>query len=201
MIRRNLLLSAALLPAIVALFLLGSQSCRQEKAPQVLIKTSLGEIIAEIYTGQAPVTATNFLDLVDLNLYDGAAFYRVTRVDNQPNQEVKIDVIQGGLRDGEPVELTPIAHETTQVTGLHHLNGTLSMARSKPGTATSEFFICIGDQPELDFGGRRNPDGVGFAAFGQVISGMDVVKAIQKQQDQKQYLIEPVKIISIRRHP
>jgi peptidyl-prolyl cis-trans isomerase A (cyclophilin A) len=87
------------------------------------------------------------------------------------------------------------------MTGLHHLNGTLSMARSEPGTATSEFFICIGDQPELDFEGRRNPDGAGFAAFGRVVKGMNVVRAIQQQQDRKQYLIEPVKISSIRRHP
>jgi peptidyl-prolyl cis-trans isomerase A (cyclophilin A) len=202
MIRRNLLVSVVLLPAIAGILLLGSPGCGQKKAPRVLIETSLGEIVAEIYTEQAPITATNFLNLVDLHLYDdGATFYRVTRVDNQPNQDVKIDVVQGGLRDGEPVALTPIVHETTQVTGLHHLNGTLSMARSEPGTATSEFFICIGDQPELDFGGRRNPDGVGFAAFGHVISGMDVVQAIQKQQDKGQYLIEPVKIISIRRYP
>jgi peptidyl-prolyl cis-trans isomerase A (cyclophilin A) len=202
MIRRNLLLSAVLLPALAAMLLSGSPACRQEKAPRVLIETSLGGIVAEVYTGQAPVTANNFLDLVDLHLYDKeAAFYRVTRMDNQPDQDVKIDVIQCGLQDGEPAALTPIAHETTRVTGLRHLNGTLSMARSEPGTATSEFFICIGDQPELDFGGRRNPDGAGFAAYGHVIKGMDVVQAIQKQQDRGQYLIEPVKIISIRRHP
>jgi peptidyl-prolyl cis-trans isomerase A (cyclophilin A) len=186
-----------LLPAVVALFLWGCQ----QKTVQVLIETSLGEIVAVVYPEQAPVTANNFLRLVDLQMYDGATFYRVTRDDNQPNQTVKIDVIQGGLRDDEPASLTPIIHETTQMTGLRHLNGTLSMARSEPGTATSEFFICIGNQPELDFGGRRNPDGVGFAAFGSVVKGMDVVQAIQKQQDTAQYLIEPVKIISIRRQP
>jgi peptidyl-prolyl cis-trans isomerase A (cyclophilin A) len=167
----------------------------------VLIETSLGDIVAVVYPEQAPITAKNFLSLVDLQLYNGANFYRVTRDDNQPNQTVKIDVIQGGLREGEPVTLTPIAHETTQTTGLHHLNGTLSMARSEPGTASSEFFICIGNQPELDFGGRRNPDGAGFAAFGKVVKGMDVVCTIQKRQDKGQYLIEPVKIISIRRQP
>ncbi|MDR0844543.1 MAG: peptidylprolyl isomerase, partial [Tannerella sp.] len=191
MIRPKSLLSEVVLPALVTILLLGNQGCRQKEAYRVLIETPLGEIVAAVYTEQAPISANNFLDLVDLQLYDGATFYRVTRDDNQPDQAVKIDVIQGGLRDGEPVTLPPIVHETTQVTGLRHLNGTLSMARSEPGTATSEFFICIGDLPELDFGGRRNPDGVGFAAFGRVVSGMEIVQAIQKLQDRGQYLIEP----------
>lgn len=171
----------------------------QTKHPQVVIETSLGDIIAEIYLDKAPITATNFLKLVDEGKYnEGAVFYRVTHNDNQPNNEFKIDVIQGGLRDaGETTE--PIPHETTQDTGLKHLNGSLSMARSHPGTASSEFFICIGEQPELNFGGRRNPDGVGFAVFGCVIKGMDIVQKIQQQPDKDQYLTSPIRIYSIRR--
>ena len=174
-------------------------SCKPS-TPKVVIQTSLGDITAEIYIEQAPVTAGNFLSLTDAGIYDtGASFYRVVRNDNQPNNDVKIDVIQGGLRDARERSLTPIRHETTQETGLKHVDGALSMARNIPGTAAAEFFICIGDQPELDFGGRRNPDGVGFAVFGRVISGMEVVRKIQQQEDNNQSLVEPVQIISIQR--
>ena len=172
----------------------------QQSYPKVVIQTDLGAVTAEIYVEQAPVTAGNFLSLVEAGVYDtGASFYRVVRDDNQPNSDVKIEVIQGGLRDSRDKSLTPIRHETTQETGLKHVDGALSMARSAPGTANSEFFICIGDQPELDFGGRRNPDGVGFAVFGRIIDGMDVVLKIQQQEDRNQSLIDPVQIFSIRR--
>ena len=111
---------------------------------------------------------------------------------------MKIEVIQGGLyEDDEIVKHPPIRHETTKETGLKHLDGTLSMARMEPGTASTEFFICIGDQPELDFGGRRNPDGQGFAAFGKVVEGMDVVRKIQQLPDKNQYLSKPLKIFSV----
>ena len=86
------------------------------------------------------------------------------------------------------MELQPIKHETTNITGLLHKNGTISMARLDPGTASSEFFICINEQPELDYGGKRNPDGQGFAAFGQVIEGMHIVKNIQKLNSKNQIL-------------
>ena len=82
--------------------------------------------------------------------------------------------------------LPPIPHETTQQTGLRHADGTLSMARNEPGTASSEFFICVGDQPELDFGGKRNPDGAGFAAFGKVLAGLDVVRKIHQSPAREQ---------------
>lgn len=171
------------------------------RLPAVVITTSAGEITATIDTVRAPISGANFMKLVDAGAYDtGATFYRVVRPDNQPDNDVKIDVIQGGLRNDSSVgNLTPIAHETTEATGLKHLDGTLSMARSEPGSASSEFFICIGDQPELDFNGRRNPDGQGFAAFGRVTEGMDVVRRIQQLQDSMQILTEPVEIVSIRR--
>ena len=124
-------------------------------------------------------------------------FYRVVRQDNQPDKKVKIEVVQGGLGgESSEKELPPIAHETTNRTGVLHKDGTLSMARAEPGTASSEFFICVGDQPELDFGGKRNPDGQGFAAFGKVVKGMDVVRRIQSLPDEKQILKEPVRITS-----
>ena len=166
------------------------------EAPRVRLETDLGPILLEIYPDRAPVSAANFLRYVDDGRLDGASFYRVVTPDNQPDNPVKIEVIQGGLgfADDHPRRLPPIPHETTAGTGLAHRDGTVSMARLEPGTASSEFFICIGDQPELDFGGRRNPDGQGFAAFGRVIEGMAVVRRIQRLPAEGQMLTEPVAI-------
>jgi peptidyl-prolyl cis-trans isomerase A (cyclophilin A) len=119
---------------------------------------------------------------------------------NQPDNDVKIEVIQGGLGWIESdLRVGPIEHETTRMTGLLHVDGALSMARSEPGSATSEFFICVGRQSELDFGGRRNPDGQGFAVFGFVVEGMDVVRAIHRRPEKDQLLEPPVAIEKIRR--
>ena len=121
---------------------------------------------------------------------------------NQPTSEVKIEVIQAGMASRhQSEEFPPIPLERTNATGLKHLAGTISMARDGPDTATSDFFICVSDQPELDFGGRRNPDGQGFAAFGRVLSGMQVVRRIQQSKAHDQDLVPPVRIMSIRRMP
>jgi peptidyl-prolyl cis-trans isomerase A (cyclophilin A) len=175
--------------------------------PKVLMTTNLGEIELEIFVMDAPVTAANFLRYVDEHRYIGATFYRTVRLDNQPQSTVKIEVIQGGLgMDSHPSKLPMIPHETTAQTGLQHLDGTVSMSRFEPGSVSSEIFICINDQPSLDFGGERNPDGQGFAAFGRVTRGMDVVRAIQALPSggdqppvQGQWLLEPVQITSISR--
>jgi peptidyl-prolyl cis-trans isomerase A (cyclophilin A) len=148
-------------------------------AQQVRIDTEAGAITILLYPEKAPGTVANFLRYVDDKQYDGAKFYRVVRLDNQATSPVKIEVIQGGLQTDSTRMFPPIPQETTAKTGLKHLDGTLSMARGTPDSGASEFFICINAQPELDFGGKRNPDGQGFAAFGQVISGMDVVRKIQ----------------------
>ena len=166
--------------------------------PQILIQTEFGDIKVEIYEKKAPITAPNFLGYIDKNLFEGASFYRTVTMDNQPNNDIKIEVIQGGLRFADSEKRLPaIEHETTDMTGILHKDGVISMARSEPGTASSEFFICIGDQPELDFGGKRNPDGQGFAAFGKVIEGMDVVRKIHKQPAARQMLNPRIKIINI----
>ena len=168
--------------------------------PRVLIKTELGDIKVEIYVNEAPITAKNFLRYVEKKLFDGGSFYRVVTMDNQPDNDVKIEVIQGGLGFGESDKrFPPIAHETTEKTGIKHKDGVISMARNEPGSASSEIFICIHDQPELDFGGKRNPDGQGFAAFGKVIKGMDVVREIQRQPAEGQMLDPEIKIYSITR--
>jgi peptidyl-prolyl cis-trans isomerase A (cyclophilin A) len=118
-----------------------------------------------------------------------AGFYRVVHPDNQPHNKIRIEVVQGGVDRETGDTSTPfIPHETTAMTGLTHRNGSLSLARMEPGTANTEFSICLGPQPELDFGGRRNPDGQGFAVFGQVRRGMNIARRIQKLPETGQYL-------------
>lgn len=173
---------------------------RNDGATVILLETELGDIIVVIDIANAPKTARNFLRYVDEDRFQEAFFYRVVRLDNQPGKDVKIEVVQGGIGFVESdVRLQPIEHETTEKTGLLHKDGAISMARLEPGTASSEFFICVGDQPELDFGGKRNPDGQGFAAFGRVIQGMDVVRVIHGRSADGQMLISPVRINSAKR--
>lgn len=176
-------------------------SCQTETTnPKIQIQTQQGNITLELYQKQAPITVANFLKYIDKERLKEAAFYRVVTPNNQPNSDIKIEVIQGGLfEDIHPDMLEPIAHETTKQTGILHKDGVISMARYGPGTATSEFFICVGDQPSLDFGGRRNGDGVGFAAYGKVIEGMDVVRKIQALPAKEQYLEPRLKILSVKR--
>ena len=176
-------------------------SCIHETAIPISMETELGSIQMVLYPDRAPITVSNFLMYVDENRYKDFHFYRVVHMENQPDNDVKIEVIQGGLGfDKHPMELPTILHETTDKTGIRHLNGTLSMARLEPGTASSEIFICINDQPELDYSGKRNPDDQGFAAFGKVISGMDVIRKIQLLPETKQMLDKVVKVNSIQRN-
>lgn len=177
--------------------LAGQLSCDRPDT-MVLIRTDLGDMTVEIYREQAPVTAGNFLTHVEKGSYTSSVFYRVVRMDNQPHNQVKIEVIQGGLFRDEVLDtITPIRHESTRETGILHTDGVISMARMEPGSASTEFFICIGDQPSLDYGGQRNPDGQGFAAFGKVVRGMDVARAIQALPDEGQYLKEQLQIREI----
>ena len=191
------------LPTLVLLLLAvaaASSAGQPPPRPRVVIETNAGTIEVEIDAAAAPRTAGNFLRYVDDRFYDGTSFYRVVTPGNQPDNLVKIEVIQGGA-DGTRASREPIAIEPTSLTGLKHLDGTISMARNGPNTATSEFFICVGDQPELDHGGRRNPDGQGFAAFGRVVAGMDVVRKIQRSPVNAQRLTPPVAIATVRRQP
>ena len=166
----------------------------------VIIQTELGNIEAEIDTLRAPVTSRNFLKYVDAGHYDGGRFHRTVRMDNQPANKVKIEVVQAGVDPNkEKSGFAPIKLERTNQTGLHHEDGTLSMARDGPDTATSDFFICIGPQPSLDYEGRRNPDGQGFAAFGRVVKGMDIVRKVQASNAEEQKLTPPIRILKIKR--
>ncbi|MBI4550898.1 MAG: peptidylprolyl isomerase [Candidatus Latescibacteria bacterium] len=166
----------------------------------ITITTEFGEVEAVLDSAHAPVTVTNFLRYVDGGLYVGGVFHRAVTIkpDNQPNQTVKIEVIQAGINPALVDKGFPaVPLERTNKTGLSHKNGTISMARREPDTATSDFFICIGDQPSLDFGGKRNPDGQGFAAFGTVVKGMDIVKRIQAAPVDGQKLTSPVRIVKV----
>jgi len=170
------------------------------QAKTAVIETSKGTITAELFEKEAPNTVANFLKYVDAGLYDGGRFHRTVRPDNQREKPVKIAVIQGAANAARRTEFLPaIPLERTSKTGLAHRDGTISMARDGPDTATDEFFICVGDQPELDFGGKRNPDGQGFAAFGRVVRGMDVVRRIQESPAKGETLQPPVTIQRVRR--
>ena len=183
----------------------------------IAIETPLGRITVRLDEEHAPGTVANYLRYVDGGLYDGGRFHRTVRLDNQsnanlrteaadqgiaessggdlPNDSIAIEVIQGGINLARKDELGGgIPLERTSQTGLKHRDGTISMARRTADSAVSDFFICINDQPDLDFGGQRNVDGQGFAAFGQVVNGMDVVRAIQSAPSEGQSIEPPVPI-------
>jgi peptidyl-prolyl cis-trans isomerase A (cyclophilin A) len=146
----------------------------QAALPRVALATAAGAIELEPSADKAPISAANFLAYVDQNRLDGASFYRALKLERDLSQ----GLIQGGLQ-GDPAKvLAPVAHEPTSKTGLRHVNGTISLARYAPGTATCDFFICIGDVPTLDADPTQSGDNEGFAAFGHVTEGMDVVKKI-----------------------
>jgi len=191
-------LAVAALAAAVAI----ARPAAQNPA-RVLVQTERGDIVLEIDTAHAPITAANFLKYVDAGHYNGGTFHRTVKMDNQPDSPVKIEVIQAGVDADRAKEgFAPIALERTSITGLRHVDGAISMARGAPDSATSGWFICINDQPSLDFGGARNPDGQGFAAFGRVVQGMDVVRAIQRAPNtDAQRLTPPIKILSVARVP
>ena len=170
--------------------------------PRVKIRTSLGDMVAELYPEKAPVTVANFLHYVDAGYFTNGQFFRTVTMDNQPNDKVKIEVIQAAADPNRMNSLfEPIVLERTRDTGVQHLDGTLSMARDTPDTAQDSFSICINEQPNLDFGGGRQPDGQGFAAFGRVIDGMEVARKIQAQPGQGQQLTPAVEILEIVRVP
>jgi len=199
----------ALFISIIGIFaLVGLAACSSdEKTTRVVMQTGLGAIEIDVYKSRAPLTAENFLYYVDNDLYDEQGFYRAVRPKTDPRGH-GMQIIQGGLLSMESVT-APIDHETTEMSGLSHIDGAVSMARDEPGTGSAAyFFISIGDNTSLDYGGSRNPDGQGYAVFGQVVKGMDVVRAIQLRETKGpsesevtsgQFLTEPVKIIQVKR--
>ncbi|MGZ6012468.1 MAG: peptidylprolyl isomerase [Caulobacteraceae bacterium] len=171
---------------------------------RVAIRTGKGTITVDLYAAKAPITVKNFLRYVDAKLLDRSSFYRVSHVPNAPDH----GLVEGGLRGDPKKVFKPIAHESTAKTGLTHKDGTVSMARRAPGTATADFFVVMGDQPGFDADPAGQGDKDGFAAFGQVVDGMDVVRAIFEQKVSAtagvgamkgEMLSPPVPILTVRR--
>lgn len=171
--------------------------------PKVVIRTPYGEMTVVLDVNNAPITAANFLAYVDGGLFAGQTIHRIVALHNQSDAvPAKIEVVQFGhlmVGDHYPTPLPYIAHEPTSKTGLRHHAGTLSMARMAPGTASSGFFLCLSEQSELDEGGKRQPDGQGFAAFGWLEDGMDVLRAIHAKAETSDVLTTPIPLLDVRR--
>lgn len=172
--------------------------------PRVVLETAEGRIVLELETAKAPVTAKNFLRYVDNKRFDGAVFFRASKTPGAP----QYGLLQGGLQGDVSKMYPPIAHEPTTQSGLKHLDGTISMGRFAPGTARADFFILLGEAAYLDADPKQPGDNQGFAAFGRVVEGMDVVKKIHAmplsptkgEGVMKGEILEtPVKIVSARR--
>jgi peptidyl-prolyl cis-trans isomerase A (cyclophilin A) len=190
---RTLLLSALVL-------LLSCHAAHNPDTPHVTIQTQAGDIEVELYPKMAPRTVAAFLSYVDSGWYKKCNFYRVLNEENQATGTDPSELIQGGIwrtNHAKAVSLPGVPHEPTQQTHLLHTDGVISLARQAPGTATTEFFICLGDQPGFDYGGKNNPDGQGYAAFGKVVKGMDVVRAIYAMPEEDQSFTPPVLIKNI----
>lgn len=178
-------------------------SCKQyaPNDPHIKIETTQGDIIVQLFPDKAPKTVAAFLSYVEAGYYKESNFYRVLKNENVP-AEYNTGLIQGGIFHSNPTvhdQLKGTEHESPRTTGLSHKSGTISMARSTPGSATSEFFICVGDQQQFDSSNRTGSDGLGYAAFGKVIDGMDVVAAIQNKKSKGESFIDKIRIRQIRR--
>jgi peptidyl-prolyl cis-trans isomerase A (cyclophilin A) len=182
-------------PAVVA---------TQPTVVDVLMHTALGDVTIALDEQRAPLTVKNFLRYVDLKRFDGITFYRVVRLD----EEGRYGLVQGGLHGDPKRVLKPVAHEAPAATGLSHLDGAISMAHLTPGTATAEFFFVVGDLTSLD--GNGTPENPGYAVFGRVTNGMDVIRAIMGEPRDPnagegmmkgQMLAMPVRILTMRRVP
>ena len=184
----------------VLFILVSCHAAHDPDKPRVIIQTQAGDIEVELYPLQAPRTVAAFLSYVDSGFYKGGNFYRVLNEENQATGSDPSELIQGGIwrtDHARAISLPGVPHETTQQTHILHTDGVISLARQAPGTATTEFFICVGDQPGFDYGGRNNPDGQGYAAFGKVVRGMDVVRAIYAMPEEDQSFTPPVPIKNI----
>ncbi len=167
--------------------------------PRVTLETALGSFTVLLRADRAPLTTANFLAYVDSGRYDDSSFFRIVNPHNQqPDDLVRISVIHGGTRPLAPDNLPMLALESTLQTGLSHGHGTLSMGRDEPDSAEGDFFICIGEQSHFDHGGARHPDGLGFAAFGEVADGMAVVEAIFAAAGAEEYLAPSAEVRILR---
>jgi peptidyl-prolyl cis-trans isomerase A (cyclophilin A) len=185
---------------LLEILILSSCSTGSSTEPHVLIETDYGNIEVALYPEKAPKTVAAFLQHVDSGIYTNASFYRVLKNENVP-EKYNTGLIQGGIFNtaNASLPLKGIEHESPKQTGLSHVSGTISMARLAPGTAASEFFICIGDQKQFDSSSRGNSDGLGYAAFGKVVDGLDVAARIQNQKSTGDRFVRDIKISRIKR--
>ena len=182
----------------------GANAPASQALVNVRLETTEGPIVVALEQGRAPITTANFLRYVDEKRFDGISFYRAVNV--APG----FGLIQGGLRGDARKLLPPIKHEPTTVTGLSHIDGAISMARNAPGTADANFFITVGAIPSMDADPKQPGDNLGFAVFGHVTEGMDIVRHILQEPTSPtegegvmkgQMLVQPVRILSARRIP
>lgn len=178
-------------------------SCNQpaSKNTHVLIVTALGDIEMELFPDKAPKTVAAFLSYIDSGFYKNSSFYRVVMLEGL-SAEGNVGLVQGGIwhtNDQQHPAIPGIDHESTKLTGLSHTSGTVSLARTTAGSASTEFFICIGDQSQFDYGNNNQGDTLGFAAFGNVSKGMTVIRKIQQQRRSDQSFDKKILIYEIKR--
>ena len=189
---------------IFIIIVLAISSCKQKNGdrtkPHIQIQTEKGDIEIELYPLQAPKTVAAFLSYIDSGYFFNSNFYRALTMENQPSNAPKTELIQGGIwktNNKLAVRIPGIPHENTGQTRIPHDEGVISLARAQPGTAGTEFFICLSKQPGLDLGGENVPDKQGYATFGKVVKGMWVVRKISQQNENDQYFSPPVAIYNI----
>lgn len=186
--------------ALFSCLVIASCKSPDTNLPKIVIETAFGDIELTLFANKAPKTTAAFLSYINAGWYNHAQFYRVLHFDNQPSNAPKSLLIQGGIwktNYQQAISVKGIPHESTQETGIKHKAGVISLARGAPGTAGTEFFICVDDEPGLDFGGENVPDQLGYSAFGKVTKGMDIVLKIHGQKERNQYFEPPITIFSI----
>lgn len=189
---------------VLMLFLcFGCQQKKKYSHPTIAIQTYYGDIVVELYPEKAPKTVAAFLSYVDSGFYKNTTFYRVLKKEDQSMNVTKADLIQGGLwqtKLKKQQTIPGIPLETTQQTGILHKEGVISLARNEdPNSGNTEFFICLDDEPDYDYGGAASPDKKGYATFGKVTDGLKFVKQIHEQPDFETNFNPPIKIINIKR--
>ena len=181
---------------LFSILFLAACASKKSEFPHIVIQTNYGDVEAELYPAKAPKTVAAFLSYIDKGFYKNTTFYRVLKDEEMPTDN-NSGLIQGGVWPNLK-SVAGIEHESTKQSGLTHASGTLSMARTGVGTATTEFFICIGDQTSLDAGRSGTSDSLGFAAFGKVTKGMSVVRKIQATKNNGDKLVEKILITDIK---
>lgn len=188
---------------IAVIFGTGCKEQKKYSHPTIDIETHYGDIIVELYPDKAPKTVAAFLSFVEKGYFKNTSFYRVLKRDDQAMNVTKADLIQGGLWQTNyklQKTLPGIPLETTKETGILHTEGVISLARGDdPDSGNTEFFICLDDEPDYDYGGDASPDKKGYTTFGKVIQGMKYVKQIHEQPDFETNFKPPIKIINIKK--